>query len=256
MNLKQITPIFNNITNTFILSNDYKLKYQKFLGIIDFDQINITTGITQSIDIWLMKNKIKTLNLFVGEYSYYQNVAKFLNMNINFIKHINQIKEGILAISFPFCDNGCFQNIDEILNYCDVNDIKVFLDLAYYGTTKKIKIPNNNCIDVIAHSMHKIIPVFQYRCGIRFTKKYDDDPIELLNQNNHLPFLGMNMAYNYILHNDINSLYEKYRIKQISICNKLKIIPSDSIIMGYSFDKFKEFNRGNEYSRICLSTLY
>ncbi len=48
----------------------------------------------------------------------------------------------------------------------------------------------------------------------------------------------------------------KYRQKQLKICKKLDLIPSDCVIFGLGDNKkFKTFNRGSKWRRVCISTL-
>jgi hypothetical protein len=144
------------------------------------------------------------------------------------------------------------------MNICEVHDIPVCLDLAYWGIARHIHINLNDypAIKEVTCSLSK--PFFtleNHRVGIRFTREYVDDGISMLNEvkmaNNYSMALGVEYMKNFSP--DYN--WEKYENQYIKICEEQDLVWCDTVIFGLGDDvRHAEFNRGVSGNyRVCVS---
>ena len=164
-----------------------------------------------------------------------------------------------MLISAPFSDFGCIHpEFEHLMNVCEVHDIPVCLDLAYWGIARHIHINLNDfpAIKEVTCSLSK--PFFtleNHRVGVRFTREYVDDGISMLNEvkmaNNYSMALGIEYMKNFSP--DYN--WEKYENEYIKICEEQDLVWCDTVIFGLGDDvRHAEFNRGvaGNY-RVCVS---
>ena len=96
------------------------------------------------------------------------------------------------------------------------------------------------------------------RIGLRLTRDYQDDPVEVFNSMQMLNTVGVHVGQKIIDNYSVDYNTETYRDKQEELCNQLKIGYSKCVLFGITdknHPQFKDFDRGTDYRRVCLSSL-
>ena len=89
-----------------------------------------------------------------------------------------------VILSVPFSDSGGIHpQTDELLDKCDELKIPVIIDSAYMIIANKIEFNfNRDCIESVCFSLSKgIYGAEKLRIGLRLSKKFTDDGIEVFN---------------------------------------------------------------------------
>lgn len=241
-------------------SNNKSLK-----GLESFTHADYTQGTSQTFDNFILRHsKDREIIVLEGDFQYHACLGKHVEFKyIEYPHHLEGTLKGpglhALLISAPFSDFGCIHpDFEYIMKICDVHDIPVCLDLAYWGIAKNIHIDLDKfpAIKEVTCSLSK--PFFtleNHRVGIRFTKDYVDDGISMLNEvkmaNNYSMALGVEYMRNFSP--DYN--WDKYRKPYEQLCRDLDLVYSDSVIFALGdAERHEEFNRGVEGNyRVCIS---
>ena len=238
-------------------------------GLDNFKYADYTQGTSQTFDNFILKHSnTKQIIVVQGDFQYHACLGKHVNFKniyenekniINLEDQLDGLNLHALIISAPFSDFGCIHpDFDHIMKVCNVHDIPVCLDLAYWGISKNVHIDLNlyPCIKEVTCSLSK--PFFtleNHRVGIRFTREYVDDGISMLNEvkmaNNYSMALGLDYMKNFGA--DYN--WEKYGQQYEVVCDQENLVWTDCMIFGLGDEtRHKEFNRGVEGNyRVCIS---
>lgn len=202
----------------------------------------VTDGVTGAFSDFEKSYKHLETCVFRGEYPYHHTLG---------IKSIDNLKElskqNKLIISYPFSAHGNkHEHFDDIIDYCNLCDIPVFLDMAFFGTCANVNIDvHQPCIKFVAFSLSKTFVTGFCRTGICFTNE-QNIAMKLINEYYYVNHVSLGMHTNLLKNFSADYVYNKYRSKQIKICNEIDFEPSDTVFLGYSFTN-KTF--GKKYSR-------
>ena len=232
-------------TNWILSSKIFEIK-----SLNRFSNRYITNGVTNAFDdfYFIHKNNITVLK---GEYPYHRDIGFTVVTDIKDIPNNSG-----LIISYPFSATGnVHESWEEIIEYCCDNNISIFIDCCLFGVSSVDTLDlSHPCITHVAFSLSKIFGTGGARLGLMFTSHLDYTPIS--NQNK---WFYTNMA-GQIIHTSLlknfspDYIFNKYRSKQLEICNNLDIVPSNTVLFGLSSDdKWKEFNRDGYINRMCIS---
>lgn len=234
-------------------------------GLENFTHVDYTQGTSQTFDQFILRHsKDREIIVLNGDFQYHACLGKHVQFTtLHSPHHLESILKGpglhALLISAPFSDFGCIHpDFEHIMKVCNVMDIPVCLDLAYWGIAKNVHINLNDfpAITEVTCSLSK--PFFtleNHRVGVRFTRDYVDDGISMLNevkmQNNYSMTLGVEYMRNFSP--DYN--WEKYRDLYETICSNEELVWTDTMIFGLGDDaRHSEFNRGVSGNyRVCIS---
>ena len=238
-------------------------------GLENFAHADYTQGTSQAFDNFILRHcNTKQIIVVQGDFQYHACLGKHVNFKNIYENEKNQINledqlDGLnlhaLIISAPFSDFGCLHpDFDHLMKVCNVHNIPVCLDLAYWGISKGIDINLNDypAIEEVTCSLSK--PFFtleNHRVGVRFTKEYVDDGVSMLNEvkmaNNYSMALGVEYMKNFSP--DYN--WEKYENQYIKVCEEQQLVWTDTVIFGLGDnERHEEFNRGVEGNyRVCIS---
>ena len=180
-------------------------------GLENFTHVDYTQGTSQTFDQFILRHsKDREIIVLNGDFQYHACLGKHVQFQtLHSPHHLESILKGpglhALLISAPFSDFGCIHpDFEHIMKVCNVMDIPVCLDLAYWGIAKNVHIHLNDfpAIKEVTCSLSK--PFFtleNHRVGVRFTRDYVDDGISMLNevkmQNNYSMALGVEYMRNY-----------------------------------------------------------
>lgn len=232
---------------------------------------DISQGATQGFDSFYLRHQQKRITFFQGEYFYHPLTAQYLNLPSKCISSIAELKFGdVLAISVPFCDTGnSVDDLESILYHCDLHNIPVLLDCAYWTISSGIHLNlNHECIDTVMFSLSKTFPVAHARIGMRYTRVGMIDGQKLHSQINYSNRLSATIGQYIISNFESDYIVRKYQPVQHRICNALTITPSQSVIFADGDSSWQEFGRkgllevykyNTDYrlfkNRICITPL-
>ena len=189
---------------------------------------------------------------FRGEYPYHRDTGA------KRIEHIMDLQKGQkLYISYPFAAHGMVHyQFDLILDACEKQGIPVFLDCAYFGACAFPDLHlNKDCIKFVAFSMSKAFATGRCKIGICFTNEIDTY-MALLNEYSYVNQISVRI-HDYIIDSfSPDYMFDKYRGKQIDICNKFEFDFSDTVFLAYSYQpNTKGFDRDGTVSRYGIADL-
>ena len=235
-------------------------KLNNLIGLDNFNSKQYVHGTCQSFDFFYLSHTRKRMRCFKGDFAYHR-----LSWRDNFdwlYLEDDIIREGDAVImSVPFSDSGDIHpQTDFILNICDELDVPVFIDCAYMIIARDIDFDfNRECIQGVSFSMSKgFYGAEKLRIGLRLTRDYQDDPVEVFNSMQMLNTVGVHVGQKIIDNYSVDYNTETYRDKQEELCNQLKIGYSKCVLFGITdkhHPQFKDFDRGTDYRRVCLSSL-
>jgi hypothetical protein len=235
-------------------------KLNNLIGLDNFNSKQYVHGTCQSFDFFYLSHTRKRMRCFKGDFAYHR-----LSWRDNFdwlYLEDDIIREGDAVImSVPFSDLGDIHpQTDFILNICDELDVPVFIDCAYMIIARDIDFDfNRECIQGVSFSMSKgFYGAEKLRIGLRLTRDYQDDPVEVFNSMQMLNTVGVHVGQKIIDNYSVDYNTETYRDKQEELCNQLKIGYSKCVLFGITdkhHPQFKDFDRGTDYRRVCLSSL-
>lgn len=235
-------------------------KLNNLIGLDNFNSKQYVHGTSQSFDFFYLSHPRKRMRCFKGDFAYHR-----LSWRDNFdwlYLEDDIIREGDAVImSVPFSDSGDIHpQTDFILNICDELDVPVFIDCAYMIIARDIDFDfNRECIQGVSFSMSKgFYGAEKLRIGLRLTRDYQDDPVEVFNSMQMLNTVGVHVGQKIIDNYSVDYNTETYRDKQEELCNQLKIGYSKCVLFGITdknHPQFKDFDRGTDYRRVCLSSL-
>ena len=130
-------------------------KLNKFRGLDAFPHRFASVGTTQTLDWWHYYCAVNNLNIrtFRGEYPY--NRDALLQTNLDWHDSIDDrglVKGDAVLVSVPFSGTGRVPEAwDELIKTCNLLNIPVLVDCAWFGTCFDIDINlNEPCIKMVA----------------------------------------------------------------------------------------------------------
>ena len=236
-----------------------KSKLNEFHGLENFNSLSFVHGTSQAFDFFYREHQDRRFRCFKGDFVYHK--VSWRGFNWKYIEDDYIDFNDAVVISLPFSDTGgTHEGMNEILDICDKHDIPVFIDAAYYSIARNLEIDlTRPCIHTVAFSMSKAFHgTHRLRIGMRCKKENIDDPVDFFNEIEMVSKIsagvGLEICDNFTT--DYNQ--DKYREKQISLCEDLNIQPSDSVVFGIA-DKthpdFGGYDRGTDSRRVCISNL-
>ena len=238
---------------------------KSLLGLDKFSFADYTQGTSQSFDQFILRHsKDREIIVLNGDFQYHACLGKHVEFKyVDYPHHLEGILRGpglhALLISAPFSDFGVIHpDFENIMQICDVHDIPVCLDLAYWGIAKNVHINLKDypAIKEVTCSLSKPFYTLEnHRVGVRFTKEYVDDGVSMLNEvkmaNNYSMALGIEYMKNFSP--DYN--WEKFKSAYEDVCHENDLVWTDTVIFGLGDDvRHAEFNRGVSGNyRVCIS---
>lgn len=256
-----IEKILNNqkIQNNFIKTFSRWIgssKINKLKSLDNFKYRTFTNGTSQSFDNFYLKHKYKRFRIFKGEYAYHPITWKNLKFKWKYLEEETLKKNDALIISMPFSDlGGKHPKMETVLKKAEKLNIPTLIDCCYFGICRNINFNfNYKCIEAITFGLSKVFPISNLRVGLRFTKEDFDDSIFVYDKFNYTNRLSQYISLQLIKKFNIDYIFNKYKKKQMIICKKLNIKPSDTVILALGDNKWKVYNRGSKWNRLCISS--
>ena len=230
-----------------------------FIGLDDFSVKAFSAGTTESFDKFYLKNSSRRLRYFKGEYMYHMVAARqYFEKGSCFLEDQPLSGNDAVVISLPFSDTGnAHKDMESVLDMCDLLDIPVLVDCAYFGICSGITFNlNHKCITDLTFSLSKSFPVPHLRIGMRLTRTDDDDSLLVMNKTNYINRLGAGVGLKIIQRFGPDYIHGRYRSSQERICKELNVDPSSCVIFGIDKNnQYTEYNRGGSTNRLSLSKI-
>lgn len=222
-------------------------------GLENFKFADFVNGTSQTFDHFTLRYSTKTITALPGDFQYHRCIGKTLDFSTSLTSQCAFIH------SFPFSDTGS-QHINFIKNleYCNINNIPVCLDLAYWGIAKNLHIDLNQfpCIAELTCSLSKPFYTLEnHRVGIRFTRTYQDDGISMINEVNMQNKFSMSLGIHYMKEFTADYMWDSYIDKYNAVCEKLNLKLTNTVIFGLGGKEYYYCNRGIETNnRVCIAS--
>lgn len=244
-------------------------------GLKEFPYRYPTSGSSEGLFHTLAKLKsggVDEISTFEGEYEGYKEYGKALGIKLReFHRNLNtQANPGTWFISNPSAFDGNIIPNEEINALCDKGN-KVYLDLAYVGSTKPhaFDVSHKN-ISAVFISFSKPYGVFRFRMGFTFSR----EPIDSLYANKWFKDVGRLISALKIaeevgpkaLHEKYNSIQKKI-VESINSEFGLNMKTSDALLLSHltqddasklnvsQLELIAPYKRGSSY-RFCLTPYY
>lgn len=236
--LPEVRSMIANVSADYDSVRHYKTNIIEWLKpIVDLSDFHVypTNGITEGLDWWWGRSEYRIWSV-PGEYQW--------------IDHKNNgMAPHYIYQSIPSAIDG---------NYCPIsNHTKVALDLAYVGSTAIQKIELHEGVDKVFFSLSKPFGIRNIRTGWYFSKTPDKKREELTDSAKYYNYYAHDIAEKIINNFDIDYIHNKLYNKQKSICKELNFVPSDSVWLATTNDKYyAKFMRDGQTARICLAGVY
>ena len=261
---RSVEQILNKHRKTFNQTkhSQYVSQYKKWLksskeniikGLDEFKYANFSYGTTTAIAEFIHRNNSRTLRMFKDDFLLTKILSRTYQHKLKYIEDGKIGKNDCVVTSVPFTGNGSMHpQFDQLLDQCDKHDVPVLIDGAYFGIAKGITYPlDRKCIQEFTTSHSKNFGVQDLRIGIRFSKQFIDDalnvPVQMGDCHNKLgACIGINLMKQYPADYIIN----KYFFKYWEICETNNLTPTNTITLAIGKDK--KFQRGS-YVRVCIS---
>jgi len=235
-------------------------KLNNLIGLDNFNSKQYVHGTCQSFDFFYLLHSRKRLRCFKGDFLYHK-LSWNKKFNWCYLEDDWIQTNDAVIMSVPFSDSGDIHpRTNEILDDCDKWGVPVFIDCAYMGIARDIDFDfSRECIQGVSFSMSKgFYGAEKLRIGLRLTREYQDDPVEVFNSMQLLNTIGVHVGQKIIDNYSVDYNVETYRDRQEELCNQLKIGYSKCVLFGITdkhHPQFKDFDRGTDFRRVCLSSL-
>jgi hypothetical protein len=211
------------------------------VDLSDFNHAYPINGATGGIEQWMLDHQ-GNIAQFPGEYGW-------LKIQRPWIGDANRPME-TAYVSNPFSATGSFHHRHQELA------LPTLLDCAFVGSTMKQKIELTPNISAITFSFSKGFAVNLFRTGFLFSRHKIPALESWLHYNYH-NILSISVARKIIENFPVDYIFNKFRSKQLEICNQYDLTPSDCVFLATSVDaKYNRYKRGDGTNRICLSREY
>ena len=236
-----------------------KSSLNKLNGLNLFNKLSFVHGTSQAFDDFYSTYRGRRFRVFKGEFKYHEIIWRENKIKWKYIEKERIKKNDAVIISLPFSDFGSEHPLmKQVINECDKLNVPVLIDLAYYSIARNIDFNlNRKCIKVLTFSLSKAFyGTERVRIGISCKKSVDYDPADLFTEMGMLSRISVGLGLKLIKKYDTDYCQKKFRKKQLNICKKLDLTPSDCVIFGLGNKKsYKNFNRGSKWRRICISSI-
>lgn len=202
----------------------------------------IVSGVTDAFNqTYSLYNKI---GVFEGEYEYHKKVfPDRVTYNLE--------EADIIIISHPFSADG--ESSHDRIAKADQLGIPIFIDCAFFGICSGINFDFSSYKNIhsVCFSLSKTFGTGWQRVGMLYT--IDPYPVRVYADWQYPLLASAEWHYDMIEMYGPDDMFQKYRFQQEEICDRIKAVPSSTVIFGLDYsDRYKEFKRGN-VNRLCIS---
>lgn len=234
-------PEFKQIATPWLVSHGTN----RVTGLDQFC-VNFSAGTTQAFDHFYLSHRHRRFRCLVGEYFYHVRSWISHEFSWSWITDVDSLQPGdAMVVSVPFCDTGSApQQLEELLEQCDLMDIPVLLDCCYWGISSGINLNlDHPCIDTVTFGLSKSFPVAGLRIGMRYVRPGHSDGQQIydrINYNNQVSArVGVGIMQQFACDHTVN----QYIRQQQEICEYLDITASQSVLFAVGDASWNQYNR-------------
>ena len=256
----ELSNVITNNTNTaetFVDTFDEWIRGSKLnniKGLLNYK--TFIAGTSQAFDTFWMRHHDKRFRCFQGEFFYHKaNWKKFHKWE--YIDNRDIAWGDAVVISYPFSDY-CKEHSEmkNILDRCEKSKVPVLIDCAYYVIAKDLDFDfsNYSCVEDIVFSLSKgFYQANKLRAGIRYSRYFRDDNIDMYNEWEQLNHLGAYLGTKLL--NEFPSDYavNLFRDRQLKYCEEHNLTPADCVSFAFGGDEYQDLNRGTDVNRLCIA---
>lgn len=223
-------------------------------GMENFPYSCFINGTTEAFDKFYAKHSTKRFRFFKGEFVYHRLSCRNNGYEWKYIEDATLDKNDVVIVSLPFSDTGNKHDyMDMLLHNCNIMDIPVLLDCAYFGICANINIDlSYPCIKEVTFSLSKTFYAAYLRIGMRLTRVDDDDPLFVTNKMGYVNRLSAQIGLTFLENFGPDYVYNKYRHKQLEYCKILEVEPSNCVLFGIGDDRWADYNRDRITNRLSF----
>ena len=261
INTNEIGDVLINNTNTAEIFLDtfhewiQSSKLNNIKGLLNYR--TFIAGTSQGFDSFWMRHHDRRFRCFEGEFFYHKaNWKKFHNWC--YLDYDAIRKGDAVIISLPFSDY-CTEHprMKEVLYNCEEVGAPVLIDCAYYGIASGVDFDfsNYSCVEDIVFSLSKgFYQANKLRAGIRYSRYFRDDNIDIMNEWNQLNHLGAYLGTKLLNEFSSDYTFNKFRKRQEEYCKLHNLKPTDCVPFAFSSDgQYNDLNRGTDVNRLCIA---
>jgi len=245
------------------VENLHRKWISEIVDLKDFEYCYFVNGVTDAMHIWRII-ETRPWQKFEGDYQYMDLIGfesivccdvlgQYMKNGRSAIPAVID-NANLLYISLPSAADG---NHFDISNQ-GIGDTPAIVDCSYVGTTniKKIQLPQNT--EQIFFGFSKGFGVVGQRLGLVYSK----EPHPMLQRLKNLEcwnYTGVETIRLLITNFSVDYMWHKNIKKQLEICNRLDLMPSDCYFLATSRDSFYKDARRmrwNDTARLCISDLF
>ena len=256
----ELSNVITNNTNTaetFVDTFDEWIRGSKLnniKGLLNYK--TFIAGTSQAFDTFWMRHHDKRFRCFQGEFFYHKaNWKKFHKWE--YIDNRDIAWGDAVVISYPFSDY-CKEHSEmkNILDRCEKSKVPVLIDCAYYVIAKDLDFDfsNYSCVEDIVFSLSKgFYQANKLRAGIRYSRYFRDDNIDMYNEWEQLNHLGAYLGTKLL--NEFPSDYavNLFRDRQLKYCEEHNLTPADCVSFAFGGNEYQDLNRGTDVNRLCIA---
>ena len=229
-------------------------KLNNIKGLLNYK--TFIAGTSQAFDTFWMRHHDKRFRCFQGEFFYHKaNWKKFHKWE--YIDNRDIAWGDAVVISYPFSDY-CKEHSEmkNILDRCEKSKVPVLIDCAYYVIAKDLDFDfsNYSCVEDIVFSLSKgFYQANKLRAGIRYSRYFRDDNIDMYNEWEQLNHLGAYLGTKLL--NEFPSDYavNLFRDRQLKYCEEHNLTPADCVSFAFGGNEYQDLNRGTDVNRLCIA---
>jgi hypothetical protein len=241
--------------------NIFISRYNEWIHSSDNFKINglenfcaaLTDGVTGAFPDFAHAFPNKPLMVFKGEYLYHKGLGALE------IDNPSQLTPGYrLILSVPFSSTGNMPAaLDDILARCDMLDIPVFLDFAYFGLCSLPEINvNYQCVKFCAFSLSKTFGTGKCKIGMCYYKDIFSCSMDILTRYSYVNQVSVNLHLPIIQEFSPDYMFNNYRQKQEFIAHELGVEVSDTVIFCTTHNpRFNDYDRQGLINRLGIGNL-
>lgn len=218
---------FKTETERWILSS----KLNSIQGLEVFQRKDIIIGCTQFIDSTYMNGSVQTIH---GDYRYHQ------RLGLSYVRSPGDLMRDIpLLIAMPFPSVGKpHEKMENILDECLEKNIPVHIDGAWITCCRSVNFNfDHPSVVSVAISLSKGLGLGWNRIGLRWTRKFKQDSITIMNDfnmnNRALAMIGLHFIRS--LPNDY--LWNTHGDRYYKVCKDFDLTPTNSIHLALRADE-------------------
>jgi len=260
INTNEIGDVLINNTNTAEIFLDtfhewiQSSKLNNIKGLLNYR--TFIAGTSQGFDSFWMRHHDRRFRCFQGEFFYHKaNWKKFHNwlpIEMDEIKDIDAV-----VISYPFSD-FCKEHpqMKNILDDCEKLKVPVLIDCAYYVIAKDLDFDfsNYSCVEDIVFSLSKgFYQANKLRAGIRYSRYFRDDNIDIMNEWNQLNHVGAYLGTKLLNEFPPDYAVNLFRDRQLKYCKEHNLTPADCVSFAFGGHEYIDLNRGTDVNRLCIA---